>query len=236
MDAPLIKDDFYLNLVDWSDSNNIGVGLQSSLYVWSGCSSKVAKIYESRNLYEEVCSVSFMRHNSKIAMGTNEGKVKIFDIHQQTRSHLPHSSLNNLHTGRIGSLDCTSNLIVTGGKDGYVNIQDHRMEESVFRYKAHQQEISGLKISPNGDMIATGGNDNRMLLFSMRTMDRMACWDEHTAAVKAIGFNPKGHEIATGGGTADKKIRIFSLNTLQKVSEVDTGSQVCNLRFSPVSN
>jgi len=47
LEAPYLRDDFYLNLVDWSDTNHIGVGLQNSLYVWSGCSSKVKKIYES---------------------------------------------------------------------------------------------------------------------------------------------------------------------------------------------
>ena len=45
LDAPLLKDDFYLNLLDWSSQNYIGVGLQSSLFVWSGCSSKVKKLY-----------------------------------------------------------------------------------------------------------------------------------------------------------------------------------------------
>lgn len=62
-------------------------------------------------------------------------------------------------------------------------------------------------------MIATGGNDNRLLLFSLKTMDRVASWNEHNAAVKAIGFNPNHPSIASGGGTADKKIRIFSLHT-----------------------
>jgi cell division cycle 20-like protein 1 (cofactor of APC complex) len=102
---------------------------------------------------------------------------------------------------------------VTGSKDGYVSIQDYRTNCEVFRYKAHEQEISGLRISPNNDMIATGGNDNRLLLFSLKTMDKMTCWNEHNAAVKAISFNPKHPSIASGGGTADKKIRIFSLNS-----------------------
>ena len=44
-EAPLLKDDFYLNLVDWSDNDNIGVGLDTSLCVRSGCFSKVTRIY-----------------------------------------------------------------------------------------------------------------------------------------------------------------------------------------------
>lgn len=45
LDAPLLRDDFYLNLVDWSDKDHIGVGLQSSLYIWSGSLSKVERVY-----------------------------------------------------------------------------------------------------------------------------------------------------------------------------------------------
>jgi cell division cycle 20-like protein 1 (cofactor of APC complex) len=45
LDAPNLQDDFYLNLLDWSDSNHIAVALDSSLYVWSGCGSEVSKIY-----------------------------------------------------------------------------------------------------------------------------------------------------------------------------------------------
>ena len=43
--ASLLKDDFYLNLLDWADSGHIAVGLQSSLYMWSGCATKVTKIH-----------------------------------------------------------------------------------------------------------------------------------------------------------------------------------------------
>ena len=56
------------------------------------------------------------------------------------------------------------------------------------------------------------------------------------AAVKAIGFNPSDPTIISGGGCADRKLRIFSLNTLQLLNEVDTGSQVCNLTYSSVSD
>ena len=42
--AALLKDDFYLNLLDWADSGHIAVGLQSSLYLWSGCASTVTKV------------------------------------------------------------------------------------------------------------------------------------------------------------------------------------------------
>jgi cell division cycle 20-like protein 1 (cofactor of APC complex) len=35
LDAPMLQDDFYLNLVDWSSTNNLAVGLNGAVYVWS---------------------------------------------------------------------------------------------------------------------------------------------------------------------------------------------------------
>ena len=93
-----------------------------------------------------------------------------------------------------------------------------------------------MKISPDGQMIATGGNDNKLYLFSLKMMGKMASWGNHDAAVKAIGFNPKDSSIASGGGTADRKLRIFSLQSLEMINCVDTGSQICNLMYSSVSN
>ena len=64
-------------------------------------------------------------------------------------------------------------------------------------------------------MVATGGNDNKLHLFSLKKMESMVQWTEHRAAVKALGFNPSDPTIITGGGSADRKLRVFSLQTLQ---------------------
>lgn len=44
LDAPELQDDFYLNLVDWSSTNFLGVGLGSCVYLWSANNSKVIKL------------------------------------------------------------------------------------------------------------------------------------------------------------------------------------------------
>ena len=46
LDAPALQDDFYLNLVDWSSSNVLAVGLGSSVYLWSASTNKVTKLYD----------------------------------------------------------------------------------------------------------------------------------------------------------------------------------------------
>jgi cell division cycle 20-like protein 1 (cofactor of APC complex) len=44
LDAPALQDDYYLNLVDWSELNDLVVGLSSCIYIWSATSSKVTKL------------------------------------------------------------------------------------------------------------------------------------------------------------------------------------------------
>ncbi len=40
----LKQDDFYLNLVSWSSTNILGVGLNACVYLWSAHTSKVTKL------------------------------------------------------------------------------------------------------------------------------------------------------------------------------------------------
>jgi cell division cycle 20-like protein 1 (cofactor of APC complex) len=35
LDAPELRDDYYLNVVDWSESNFLGIALSQSVYIWS---------------------------------------------------------------------------------------------------------------------------------------------------------------------------------------------------------
>ena len=145
------------------------------------------------------------------------------------------NSFSEVHESRVGSLACTSNLICSGAKNGVVSVNDLRQKELVACWQAHEQEICGIKWSHDGQMIASGGNDNKMALFSLRTMSQIAEFSQHKAAVKALAFDPNSPIVATGGGSADKHIRFFSTQSLTEVYSLDTGSQICNIHFSPVS-
>jgi hypothetical protein len=43
LDAPGLSDDYYLNLMDWSSNNLIGIGLENYVYFWSSTNSRVTK-------------------------------------------------------------------------------------------------------------------------------------------------------------------------------------------------
>lgn len=60
LDAPELTDDFYLNLVDWSSSNILSVGLATCVYLWSACTSRVTKLCDL-GPYDSVTSIDWVQ-------------------------------------------------------------------------------------------------------------------------------------------------------------------------------
>lgn len=74
LDAPSLQDDFYLNLVDWSSTNVLAVGLGRAVYIWSACTSRVTKLCEVP-IDDSITSVGWSQRGSHLAVGTNSGET-----------------------------------------------------------------------------------------------------------------------------------------------------------------
>lgn len=235
LDAPELQDDFYLNLVDWSSTNVLGVGLGTSVYLWSACTSQVTKLCDLANREDSVSSVSWSEKGNYIAVGTFKGEVQIWDAAAS-------KIVNTLsgHTARVGALAWNHDLLCSGSRDRNVFLRDIRVPayEGERKLTGHKQEVCGLKWSPDHMLLASGGNDNKLLVWNVNGGNSpIQTYNDHIAAVKAIAWSPHQHGLlASGGGTADRCIRFWNTLTGQNLQSVDTGSQVCNLAWSKHSN
>jgi len=186
LDAPALQDDFYLNLVDWSSSNVLAVGLGSSVYLWSASSNKVTKLYDlGQN--DSVTSVSWSNSGAHLAVGTNTGNLQIWD----TTKNKMLKSLGG-HDGRVGSVAWNSKFLSTGSRDKSILHRDLRTKNN-FEAKliGHKQEVCGLKWSFDEQQLASGGNDNKLLVWSVHNNQTpQAKFTSHLAAVKAIAWSP----------------------------------------------
>lgn len=81
MDAPNLQDDFYLNLVDWSQSNQLAVALGTSVYIWNANTVDVSELTNIGDL-NQVTSVAWSEINrgNYLSVGTLDGKVQIWDV------------------------------------------------------------------------------------------------------------------------------------------------------------
>jgi WD40 repeat protein len=72
LDAPGIRDDYYLNLLDWSAQNTLAVALDKSLYLWNATTSDIDMLFEMDNTDADdyITSVSWMADGNILAVGT----------------------------------------------------------------------------------------------------------------------------------------------------------------------
>lgn len=61
LDAPELADDFYLNLVDWSNTNVLGVGLGACVYLWTAHTAAVSKLCDLSDSSDTVSSLSWVQ-------------------------------------------------------------------------------------------------------------------------------------------------------------------------------
>lgn len=74
LDAPGIEDDYYLNLLDWSKNDLLGVALKSNVYTWAAANGSVTKLCDF-GADEIVTSVRWDKQGKQLAVATQQGYV-----------------------------------------------------------------------------------------------------------------------------------------------------------------
>lgn len=237
LDAPDLKDDYYLNLMSWSASNVLAVALSSTLYLWDAASGDIKELTTlSSSSDDYISSVAWLPQSANtLAIGTSDNNIQLWDVEAN-------KMLRNLrgHVSRVSSLSWNNHILSSGSRDTRIINHDVRIQENVVNtIEQHSQEVCGLAWSPCGSFLASGANDNILKIFDVSTSFGANCQalhslTDHQAAVKALAWSP--HErnlLASGGGTADRCIKFWNASSGAMINSVDTGSQVCALQWSP---
>ncbi|XP_022103253.1 cell division cycle protein 20 homolog [Acanthaster planci] len=232
LDAPGLRNDFYLNLVDWGSRNLLAVALHDDLYLWIASSGTVEHLLKLDDPEDYLCSVSWIKEGNVLATGNAQGQVQLWDVEKS-------KCLRTMdgHAARVGSLSWNEFILTSGSRTGKIHHHDVRVaDHHVATLDCHTQEVCGLKWSPDGKYLASGGNDNQVNVWASAAGTGTAplySLTQHQAAVKALAWCPWQPSIlASGGGTADRTIRFWNCNTGLCLNSVDTGSQVSSILWS----
>lgn len=228
LDAPGLEDDFYLNQLDVAKNDFLSAALGLKVYILN-LSNDSKPIYLNHKFKGKVTSLSFSNCGSFLSVGTDEGKVSIWDINAlkliQEYESFP---------SRIGCMNWNSSLVTCGNKKGDISSFDTRNKDLLIHYsKSHNLGVCCIRWSPDRQYIVTGGNDNKIFLWhACNPTTPIAKFSSHTAAIKAISWSNKTHGMfASGGGTGDRTIKLWDCNTLKEMNSINTNSQICNILF-----
>ncbi|KAF3939146.1 Beta-TrCP [Dactylella cylindrospora] len=229
LDAPGLVDDYYLNLMDWGNSNMLAIGLESDVYIWNADAGSVSHLLQSTP-DTFITSVKWCNEGAYLAVGLGTGEVQIWDPEDNVKIRSLHS-----HTSRVGVMSWNKHILSTGSRSGDIINHDVRIaEHKVASLVSHTAEVCGLEWRADGAQLASGGNDNLVNIWDARALSAPRFSKaNHKAAVKAIAWCPwQSNLLATGGGTFDKKIHFWNSTTGARVNTIDCNSQVTSLRWS----
>lgn len=229
LDAPGLVDDYYLNLLDWSSGNQVAIGLERNVYVWSADSGTVNPLLEcSPDTY--VSSVKWSGDGAYVGVGLGTGEVQIWDVEEGAKLRSMYG-----HDTRVGAMGWSKHVLSSGARSGLVFNHDVRIaQHKIAELASHAGEVCGLEWRSDGAQLATGGNDNLVSIWDARSLNAPKfAKTNHHAAVKALSWCPwQPNLLATGGGSHDRHIHFWNTTTGARTNSIDTGSQVTSLRWS----
>lgn len=79
LDAPLLSDDYYSNVMDWGKSNILAVVLGSILYIWNAQVQKAGILMEVKREHDYPTSVAWSNDGKIVAVGCNSSKLQLWD-------------------------------------------------------------------------------------------------------------------------------------------------------------
>lgn len=115
------------------------------MYLWNASSGDIQELLSSQG-DDYISSLSWAADGKHLAVGYSNSLTQIWDAERCK----PVRNLGG-HAARVSSLSWNNHTLSTGGRDSLILNHDVRVREHITAtLRGHEQEVCGLKWSPNG--------------------------------------------------------------------------------------
>lgn len=185
-------------------------------------------------LTSNVLAVSWSRDGTKIAIGANSSKMKIYDPDFNVTSSVRVGYWGTATTSCAFSPDGTR--IVAGTSMGSARIWDLDTGKECQKLE-HPAGVRAVVFSPDGERLATACGDSLARVWNA-TSGELLLKIEHVQAVLCLAFSPDGSELGTGSDDHCARIWDSSTGLLRTLvggprGDTFTDRPVCSVAFSP---
>ncbi|GEM07936.1 cell cycle regulatory protein [Rhodotorula toruloides] len=231
LDAPELADDYYLNLVDWSSTNVLGVGLGSAVYTWSAQTSEVKKLCDLSEFDppDSITSLSWVQRGNQVAVGSKSGMIQIWDanVGRCIRKMSGHSA-------RVGALAWNDHILTSGSHDRLilhrdVRIKDHwthKLATPLHRFTEHVAAVKAIAWNPHQHgVLASGGGtaDQKLRFWNTMTGNLLQEVDTGSQVCNML-FSKTSNELVTthgfSAGQAQNQVVIWRYPSMQQVAQL----------------
>lgn len=210
--------------LSWSpDSQSLMSGSEDgTLKFWDPTTRKVTN---SLSVGAPVLSVAVSSDRLRLAAGTSERKVKVWNYRNPSRAETVPGTTDLMNDVRF--IPGSTTLVVPMSRSG-LSFWDAALHEPVGAI-----DIGSSPIAVSGDgrwMVSGSGRDEAIRIWNVATRTPTASLNAHTGMVSAVAFSPDGERIASGSW--DTTVRLWDVESGQLVATALEDYPVWSLAFS----
>ncbi|NWW89998.1 CD20B protein, partial [Rhynochetos jubatus] len=229
-----LRNDYYLNILDWSLENLIAVAVGPAARIWNGGTLQAIESIDLNSSSKYISSLAWIQEGTCLAIGTSDGEVQLWDIETKKR-------LRNMfgHLSVVGALSWNHYILSSGSRLGSIHHHDVRVaQHHVGTLCQNKQSICSLKWSLTNQLLASGSSDGVLNIWpsdpGVKMQSQPLKTIPHASAVKAVNWCPwQSKVLATGGGMKDGILRVWDINCEKIIQSAATDSQICSLVWLP---
>lgn len=141
-----------------------------------------------------VLSVAFSPNGERLACGSQDGTVAIFDVASGKFLHYLEG-----HFKPVRALTFTpdSKMLLTACDDMHSHLYDVEHASLVEAFSGHESWVLSVACHPSGNAFATGSSDSKVKLWDMSSRSCAQTLSEHSDQVWDVAFNASGSRLAS---------------------------------------
>ncbi len=177
----------------------------STINLWDTTTGKLIRTLRGHT--SRVSGVAFAPDGTLLISGALDGTVRVWNVKNVFGP--PHPNLEGHAASVWGVAVSRDGRYVAGGADKTVRVWDLATGRLLVTGEGHENTVSSVAFSPDGQLLLSGGNDEKMCLWEMQTGQLLHMWHKHAAEVNSVAFSPDGHLLASG--SVDGTVRVWSV-------------------------
>ncbi|OYW57283.1 MAG: hypothetical protein B7Y80_12275 [Hyphomicrobium sp. 32-62-53] len=160
-----------------------------------------------------VTAISYSDDGTAIVTASKDATVKVWTAASATLKRTI-----EMDDGPATAMAVSGNRLLTGHANGNVVLWDWERAERISAYKRNDAEIWSVAFLGSAQRFAAAGHDWKIAVWDATTTSGpFGLLDAHDSAVQSLAFGITGSKPVLASGSADKTLKIWNLETLDRV-------------------